>query len=120
MAGKEITQRLLEYLPERLLVRVAAMSSPKAPVAGAATGAAFNAWFLQNVAVSARIIPTGRSSSSAGTGPRSSRRTDYERSDVPARRTDRPSTPLRQLHHAHEEVVDQPHDLDEAVEVDVT
>jgi hypothetical protein len=56
MAGKEITQRLLERLPKRLMVRIAAMSSSKAaPVAGAATGAAFNAWFLQNVAVQARF-----------------------------------------------------------------
>jgi hypothetical protein len=56
MAGKEMTQRLLEHLPRRLMVRLAAMSSPKAaPIAGAATGAAFNAWFLQSVAVSARF-----------------------------------------------------------------
>jgi len=56
MAGREITQRLLEHLPARLLVRLAAMSSSKAvPVAGAATGAAFNAWFLQSVAVHARM-----------------------------------------------------------------
>src|SRR4051794_827806 len=56
MAGKEITQRLLEHLPARLMVRLAAMSSSKAvPVAGAATGAAFNAWFLQSVAVHARM-----------------------------------------------------------------
>jgi hypothetical protein len=56
MAGKEITQRLLEHLPARLMVRLAAMSSPKAvPMAGAATGAAFNAWFLQSVAVHARM-----------------------------------------------------------------
>jgi hypothetical protein len=55
-AGKEITQRLLEHLPRRLMVRLAAMSSTKAaPVAGAATGAAFNAWFLQSVAVQARM-----------------------------------------------------------------
>src|SRR3954471_12272715 len=56
MAGKEITQRLLEHLPARLMVRLAAMSSSKAvPLAGAATGAAFNAWFLQSVAVHARM-----------------------------------------------------------------
>jgi hypothetical protein len=56
MAGKEITQRLLEHLPARLLVRLAAMSSSKAvPIAGAATGGAFNAWFLQSVAVHARM-----------------------------------------------------------------
>jgi EcsC family protein len=55
-AGKEITQRLLEHLPKELLVRVAAMSSSKAvPIAGAATGAAFNAWFLRSVAVHARF-----------------------------------------------------------------
>jgi EcsC protein family len=56
IAGKEITQRLLERLPRELMVRLAAMSTPKAaPLAGAATGAAFNAWFLQSVAVHARF-----------------------------------------------------------------
>jgi hypothetical protein len=56
MAGKEITQRLLEHLPARLMVRLAAMSSSKAvPIAGAATGAAFNAWFLRSVAVHSRM-----------------------------------------------------------------
>lgn len=56
LAGKEAVQTLLERLPRRLLVRLAAMSSPKAaPIMGALTGAAFNAWFLQNVAVHARF-----------------------------------------------------------------
>lgn len=38
------------------MVRLAVMNSSKAaPVAGAATGAAFNAWFLRSVSVHARM-----------------------------------------------------------------
>lgn len=58
MAGKEITPRLLEHLPARLMVRLAAMNSSKAaPVAGAATGAAFSAWFLRSVGPRAHGLP---------------------------------------------------------------
>lgn len=56
MASKEIVQKLLERLPRQLIVRLAAMNTSKAaPIAGAATGAVFNAWFLQSVAVHARF-----------------------------------------------------------------
>jgi EcsC family protein len=56
MASKEIVQKLLERLPRQLIVRLAAMNTSKAaPIAGAATGAVFNGWFLQNVAVHARF-----------------------------------------------------------------
>ena len=56
IAGKEIVQKLLERLPRELIVRLAALNTSKAaPLAGAVTGAAFNGWFLQSVAVHARF-----------------------------------------------------------------
>lgn len=56
MASKEIAQRLLQQLPRQLLVRLTAMSTTQAlPIAGAVTGATFNSWLLQNVAVHARF-----------------------------------------------------------------
>jgi hypothetical protein len=56
MASKEIAQKALARLPRKLIARLAAMSTSKAvPIAGAVTGAAFNAWFLQRVAVHARL-----------------------------------------------------------------
>lgn len=56
MASKEIVQKLVERLPRELIARLAAMNTSKAaPIAGAATGAAFNGWPLQNVAVHARL-----------------------------------------------------------------
>ena len=56
MASKEIVQTLLERLPRQLIVRLAAMNTSKvAPLIGAGTGAVFNGWFLQRVAVHARF-----------------------------------------------------------------
>lgn len=56
LASKEIVQKLLERLPRQLIVRLAAMNTSKAaPIAGAATGAVFNGWFLRSVAVHARF-----------------------------------------------------------------
>jgi hypothetical protein len=56
VASKEIAQKVLARLPRKLIVRLTAMSTSKAvPIAGAATGAIFNAWFLQRVAVHARL-----------------------------------------------------------------
>ena len=56
MAGKDGVKRLLERLPKQLMLRLAAINTSKAaPVAGALTGGAFNAWFLRNVAIQARF-----------------------------------------------------------------
>lgn len=56
LAGNEVVQTLLSRLPQQLMVRLAAVNTSKAaPVAGAVTGGAFNAWFLQSVSVHARF-----------------------------------------------------------------
>ena len=49
-------QRLLARLPQRVLMRMTVLSSPKvAPALGALTGGSFNAWYLHGVVRTARF-----------------------------------------------------------------
>ena len=54
-AFEKAVQLSLERMPEKLAIRMAAMKSESiAPILGAATSAAFNAWYLQAVTQTAR------------------------------------------------------------------